>query len=795
MKAMDSISKFKRKHIFFLFVLILFLGNNLSIEAKPTSSKSLESLVTNLPSANFFFIGRQGNLEELRGKLKTHSGSVAIVGMAGIGKTQLAKKYAFTYADSYDVVWWIDANQDLISQIRELGLKLSSTKNCPMPNVNERSQELWIGSIKSCCAEYFPRVLILIDDVNNEGLIKPVFQILTNAHILLTSRDPSIGERKMNLKRFSRNESIEYLRTFLSNHSQSPLDQLAETLNDYPLALKQAATYINLYPSLSSLEYIRLYKEKRKILWKEEEKFMAQKSDEQISLDYHHTISSTYTLLLDQVKTFPHAIELLKFSSFLGSQDIPKELLKKWMIDYRQVNDFDFHSALSSLIKLSIFEAVESSNEKESYFNIHALLQEFIRESLDEKEREQYLAELTSLIATYLPESSQQIWKVLSQDRHFESCLDSLLRFADRYNFRSDELLKLKIKHLHFLLFFKSDIQTVSEKINELKQEVRNSTKIPPHEKARFLILFANFTTIGSNCEEATSLSEEAENLLTNNQAQEAREDLFFLLVNNLMDYYNLKGDLKKAEKAAKKAEHLLPYINDVNYIALYYFIRSSQLINKGEYSEALRHIDLSIEKLPATDFPPYVHFFKKVMKAEILAKLGELEKASKLAEINYKGLKKIYPHAANYKILKSEIILAFIYLKQGRLEEASNYIKSVIDGLNTFYKKPYESPLQVGPHLLLGELYEKQNEFLKALTEYNKAEDIYRHIYSTVEVDDMSYLYKNMAILGEKIRDDFITKQYFHLLLTHFGRNHPKTQEVADYLEEKGRQVPWSKL
>ncbi|HUX79885.1 MAG TPA: NB-ARC domain-containing protein [Alphaproteobacteria bacterium] len=792
---MKRTQQFTIKKMF--IISIVFFGNPFLIEANCVPSKCEQSLITNIPGASSFFVGRQENLKELRTKLENQKEQsvVAIVGMAGMGKTQLARKYAHTFARDYDVIWWMDTNQDLLPQIRELGQKLNLIKGCPIPSINERMLEKWIDGVESCCKEHSLGALLIMDDVKEKKSITPVVQALKNTPILLTSRNQSIGESNMPLECFTREESIEYLKASLSENSQDSLDLLAATLNDYPLALAQAATYLGLFPSLSVEEYLRLYKEKRKALWKEEEQVLPQKNGEQKRLDYSHTVSSTFMLLLEQIKASPHAFELLKFSSLLGSQDIPKRLLKDWMLDYRQVNDFDFHKALSSLITLSIFEKSKDKEEKENYFNIHELLQDFIRDSLDKEEREYYLKELTNLVSTYLPESSHQLWKVLFKDRHLEFHLQSLLRFADQYNLQSDELLKLKIKHLHFLYFFKSDYPTVSAKINELEKEVNNNNSISPLDKGRFLILFANFTALGSNCEKATSISEEAEKLLTNIQLQEAREELFFLLVNNLMDFYNLKGDLKKAEGAARKAEHLLPHISNVNYIALYYFIRAAQLLNKGDYTEALRHIDLSIEKLPATDFPPYVHFFKKVFKAEILAKLGELEKASMLAEANYKGLKKVYPHEANYKILKTEIALAFIYLKQGKLEKSFHFLTSVMSGLNTFYKKPYESPLQGGPHILLGEIYEKQNDFLKALSEYKKAEEIYNNIFSTIEVDDMSYLYKNLSILGEKLRDDFITQTYFQLLLKYFGRDHFRTQEVVDYLETRNRQVPWSKL
>ena len=140
-------------------------------------------------------------------------------------------------------------------------------------------------------------------------------------------------------------------------------------------------------------------------------------------------------------------------------------------------------------------------------------------------------------------------------------------------------------------------------------------------------------------------------------------------------------------------------------------------------------------------------------------------------------------------------MIKSLILLKQQKEKDAQPLIESTINKLETLFKKPDENPIQGFSHVILGEIYEKQNHLVQALNEYKKAEDIYGHIYSTIEVDDMSYLYKNLAILGEKLRDDFITHTYFQLLLKHFGRDHFRTQEVVDYLESKNLQVPWSKF
>ena len=70
------------------------------------------------PGVNRFFMGREAELESLRGRLTTAGRALmgqteAISGLGGIGKTETAIQYAHRYREQYDAVFWVSAASEL----------------------------------------------------------------------------------------------------------------------------------------------------------------------------------------------------------------------------------------------------------------------------------------------------------------------------------------------------------------------------------------------------------------------------------------------------------------------------------------------------------------------------------------------------------------------------------------------------------------------------------------------------------------------------------------------------------
>ena len=88
--------------------------------------------IWNIPARNPGFTGRDGLLAAAREALLAGDAAVvqALHGMGGVGKTQLAAEYAYRFAGSYDLAWWVNAEQaGLISdQVAVLGQELGSVE-------------------------------------------------------------------------------------------------------------------------------------------------------------------------------------------------------------------------------------------------------------------------------------------------------------------------------------------------------------------------------------------------------------------------------------------------------------------------------------------------------------------------------------------------------------------------------------------------------------------------------------------------------------------------------------------
>lgn len=334
---------------------------------------------------NINFMGREIYLETLRELLQSGS-PVAIIGLGGMGKTQLAIEYTYRSIETndYDLIWYMQSDNIgvLKSQYSDLAQKLGLRKR------NESSQriEAEIEAVRDWL-ETHDRWLLVFDNVQNPNDVDDLLPYLSKGHIIVTSRHQKWGSvaKKLLLKKFPRSESIDFLLERSGKREDEAADVLAHELGDLPLALEHACAYIETN-GITIQDYVfRFQKYQTKLFQKIE-----------TSKEYPLTVAKTWEISLNQIKDdSPISVELLKLCAFLAPENIPKSLLLDGMMNIDPTNhekDIVLDRAIGGLKTYSLIEVDNTS------ISIHRLVQAVTRDSLANEEQRKWIAYAVQMV-------------------------------------------------------------------------------------------------------------------------------------------------------------------------------------------------------------------------------------------------------------------------------------------------------------------------------------------------------------------------------------------------------------
>ncbi|MET8349337.1 MULTISPECIES: FxSxx-COOH system tetratricopeptide repeat protein [unclassified Micromonospora] len=204
-----------------------------------------EPLIFNAPNRNARFTGREDDLAQLRRQLQSGGSAVvlpvALQGMGGVGKTQVALEYVHRFKAAYDVVWWIvaDPPQFVDTALADLAGRLGIAAGPTLPDtVRSVLQVLGRG-------EPYERWLVVLDNAEELDQIEP-FLPQGPGHVLLTSRNRAWGDRAnpIQVDVFDRTESVAHLAQRVPTISAEEADRVAEALGDLPIAVAAAGAWL-----------------------------------------------------------------------------------------------------------------------------------------------------------------------------------------------------------------------------------------------------------------------------------------------------------------------------------------------------------------------------------------------------------------------------------------------------------------------------------------------------------------------------------------------------------------------
>jgi tetratricopeptide (TPR) repeat protein len=270
-----------------------------------------------IPIRNPDFTGRESLLLALQRSLETRSkASVlphALHGFGGVGKTQLAVEYAYRFADRYDLVWWIPAEQQslVLQSLVDLGRQLG----VPVTEDFTQASSLVIDALSSTGLRW----LLVYDNANEPDDLAHLIPS-TGGHVILTSRNQTWSNvwDAIEVNIFERPESVALIRKRGTGISFDDADRLAEKLGDLPLALDQAASWQSA-TSMPVAEYLELFDQHVRELLSEGK-----------PATYPTTIAALVKLAFQRLQNdAPAVAQLLEMFAIFGAEPISVDLLRR----------------------------------------------------------------------------------------------------------------------------------------------------------------------------------------------------------------------------------------------------------------------------------------------------------------------------------------------------------------------------------------------------------------------------------------------------------------------------------
>ena len=204
------------------------------------------------------FTGRVELLNEVAATLRNDGRAAlcAVTGLGGVGKSTAAIEYAHRYADSFDIAWWVPAEdptlvpERLADLARALGLAGAAD---PAAVAVSRLH----GHLGGC-----DRWLVILDNAEDPAALAPLLPH-GPGQVLITSRNPDWRgvAAPVAVRELARGESVALLRTLVPGLDEEAADRIADAVGDLPLVLDQAGSLLA-DTGIGVEEYLRLLHER-----------------------------------------------------------------------------------------------------------------------------------------------------------------------------------------------------------------------------------------------------------------------------------------------------------------------------------------------------------------------------------------------------------------------------------------------------------------------------------------------------------------------------------------------------
>mgnify|MGYP000928110243 CR=1 FL=1 len=370
------------------------IDNSSRLEAAETSLHGSNSTIKfQIPHSHYGFIGREEELREMKKRFDSSDKKItciAIVGTAGLGKTQLAVEYVTSNEEKYSHIIWFNGEKGILLLPQILNYitifvdpkfrwMVSSAKEYGRSDPSSKSYLLnrFYQSFKAASIASTPqKACLVIDNAEDmEGvadyLPSSTTQLNSKLDIIITSRYKewkSPIEKIFHLKAFSDEETKKYISIHLDKkESGEEIKTLNGFLKGLPIAVKVAIASMKKQNERISDYLNKICSNNTEILKVEESDVFRR----QLIIALAELCQKN-----DQVK------RIMDIIAYLAPEHITvSDLFDCWKGCYevKKGEECEFNRGLDLLELHSIISRSKSNQDKRSEIEIHRLTQEIVR--------------------------------------------------------------------------------------------------------------------------------------------------------------------------------------------------------------------------------------------------------------------------------------------------------------------------------------------------------------------------------------------------------------------------------
>ncbi|CUS07660.1 unnamed protein product, partial [Tuber aestivum] len=368
---------------------------------------------------NSNFTGREDLIESLRRYCEREGhNQIALHGLGGSGKTQIALEYLYRRASASDCdLFWVRGSG--LPKFSEDLRVIAQHVRIPPPSAEPDEESLLLNIKRWFEGQASGDWVLVIDNADNEedfmgnrGRIPKFVPQGSRGTLILTTRSTQVASQerceRIEVREMPENEAQELFLKLLGNLNCSrdeekvAISMILKSIHHIPLAIIGAVAFMTetQTPPSTYWTIFRGSDEQAKSLLSRP-LYDIQRENIQRETDITESTLTTYFITFDRIaRVMPLAADLLRLIAFFDHQNIPEELLRQSGLE--GIDDqMQFREAIGKLLGFSLVTAI--AHEDKTFYELHRLVQLSLQVYLPAQELSRWRANELKVVSRGFP--------------------------------------------------------------------------------------------------------------------------------------------------------------------------------------------------------------------------------------------------------------------------------------------------------------------------------------------------------------------------------------------------------